>query len=233
MRTVLAFDVYGTLIDTAGVVSGLRKIVGAKAEEFARVWRDKQLEYSFRRGLMQRYQNFAICIRDSLEYTSAYLDAPLTPANTESLLGAYRALPRFDDAKECLSSLPTDDFALYAFSNGAADTVETLLSTAGIRKHFLGVISVDDVRSFKPDPAVYRYFLRQSGADENNAWLISGNAFDVIGAMSAGMRGAWVNRSGNAIFDPWGVEPTITVSSLLEIRERITACYRPSADKPA
>jgi 2-haloacid dehalogenase len=63
----IAFDVYGTLIDTNGVVSRLREWIGSQAEVFSQTWRSKQLEYSFRRGLMRRYENFAVCTRQALE----------------------------------------------------------------------------------------------------------------------------------------------------------------------
>ncbi|MHB1621242.1 MAG: hypothetical protein ACYCTY_14915 [Sulfuricella sp.] len=49
MAIALAFDVYGTLIDTHGVIVALEKHVGNKASEFSRTWREKQLEYSFLR----------------------------------------------------------------------------------------------------------------------------------------------------------------------------------------
>jgi len=224
MKTVLAFDVYGTLIDTAGVVSRLNQLVGSDvAQAFSRTWREKQLEYSFRRGLMRRYENFAICTRDALEFTCACFHTDLSQDNKESLLGAYRALPAFEDAAECLRSLSAQGLALYAFSNGTQDAVETLLTTAGIRDYFLGVVSVDDLKTFKPDPNVYRYFLSRSGADPRNAWLVSGNPFDVIGAISAGMHGAWVKRSSEAIFDPWGIEPTIEIGNLMELGPKISA----------
>ncbi len=71
MVTTLAFDVYGTLIDTNGVIIALEKHVGNKASEFSRTWREKQLEYSFRRGLMQNYENFDICTSNALDYTSS------------------------------------------------------------------------------------------------------------------------------------------------------------------
>ncbi|MBD3610314.1 MAG: HAD-IA family hydrolase, partial [Gammaproteobacteria bacterium] len=69
MSTTIAFDVYGTLIDTHGVKLVLEKHVGEQATAFSNLWRDKQLEYSFRRGLMQNYQNFAVCTRNALDYT--------------------------------------------------------------------------------------------------------------------------------------------------------------------
>lgn len=80
-------------------------------------------------------------------------------------------------------------------------------------------MSCDALESFKPNPDVYHYFMREAG-DSNDAWLISGNPFDVIGAVSAGMKAAWVKRSDRAVFDPWGIEPTVTVDTLSELCEK-------------
>ncbi|TNF97689.1 MAG: haloacid dehalogenase type II [Gammaproteobacteria bacterium] len=222
MPVTLAFDVYGTLIDTHGVVSKLQEIIGDNAREFSYTWREKQLEYSFRRGLMQNYENFAVCTRHALDYTSAYYKVTLTDEQKQELLDRYRTLPAFKDVNDGLTRLKQAGFRLYAFSNGSADAVETLLVTAGIRDFFLDIVSVDDLKSFKPNPAVYSHFLRKSGASGSSAWLISSNPFDVIGAISAGMHAAWVRRSQEAIFDPWGIEPTITVANLGELDEQIT-----------
>lgn len=223
MATTLAFDVYGTLIDTHGVVTALTDLVGEQAGAFSQTWRDKQLEYSFRRGLMQNYETFAVCTRQALEYTCAYYKTPLTEKQRDSLLGIYSVLPAFDDVTECLERLRAANYRLFAFSNGSADALDVLLTSAGIRDFFLGVVSVDDLRSFKPNPGVYSYFLRQAKATGSSAWLISSNPFDVIGAISAGMKSAWVQRSPETIFDPWGIEPTIRVGRLTELVEQIDA----------
>lgn len=83
------------------------------------------------------------------------------------------------------------------------------------------MVSVHDVHSFKPDPAVYWHFLGIAGTEANSAWLVSGNPFDVIGAVSAGMKAVWVRRSPEAVFDPLGMEPTLTVEGLHELDKRI------------
>ena len=224
MAITLAFDVYGTLIDTNGVLTALEVLVGNKAQAFSQTWRDKQLEYSFRRGLMQNYQTFAVCTRQALDYTCAFHKVSFTDEQKAELLGIYRVLPAFNDVKEGLSQLKAAGFRLYAFSNGKADALEMLLNTAGVRDLFLDVVSVDDIKVFKPSPATYGHFLRQAGATGGGAWLISSNPFDVIGAISAGMKAAWVKRSAEAIFDPWGIEPTTIVTSLVELQEQITKC---------
>jgi 2-haloacid dehalogenase len=222
MNITLAFDVYGTLIDTHGVVVALEQHLGAAlAPEFSRTWRDKQREYSFRRGLMQNYENFAVCTSNALDYTCSFHKAPLSQSDRQELLAAYRVLPAFDDVAEGLDRAKQAGFRLFAFSNGSGEAVERLLQHAGIRDRFLGVVSVDEIKSFKPNPGVYSHFLRRAGATGSDAWLISGNPFDVIGAISAGMRGAWVKRSEEALFDPWGIEPTLTVNSLVNLAGQI------------
>ena len=222
MAKTLAFDVYGTLIDTHGVITALQDRVGDQAPAFSQTWRDKQLEYSFRRGLQKDYQTFAVCTRDALEYTCLFYQLTLTAEQKAALLAVYRVLPAFADVVAALGALRTAGHKMYAFSNGSADAVEGLLVSAGIRDYFDGVVSVDDLQTFKPNPAVYDYFLDRSESKTSNAWLISSNPFDVIGAMGVGMKAAWVQRSAAAIFDPWGVEPTAIVSNLGELSALFT-----------
>ncbi len=221
MKTTLAFDVYGTLIDTNGVVAALQKLINNEAEIFSQTWRDKQLEYSFRRSLMQNYENFAVCTSQALDYTCAFHKVSLTNEQKAELLDIYRVLPAFSDVKEGLTRLKTAGFRLYVFSNGKADALEMLFNTAGIRDLFLDIVSVDDIKTFKPSTGTYCHFLRKAQAMGYSAWLISSNPFDVIGAISAGMKSAWLRRSPEEIFDPWGIDPSITVSSLLDLADKI------------
>lgn len=221
MSITIGFDVYGTLIDTHGVVAALREHVGEQAAEFSGLWRAKQLEYSFRRGLMQNYRDFATCTRNALDYTCLYYKTPLSEQERQALMDVYGVLPAFTDVEEGLAQARAAGFRLFAFSNGSADAVEKLLRSANIRDSFLGVVSVDDLKTYKPSPGVYSHFLRSAGAIGADAWLVSSNPFDVIGAVSAGMRAAWVKRSPEAIFDPWEIEPTITVPGLVGLAESI------------
>jgi len=221
LSITLAFDVYGTLIDTHGVTEILEKKVGSQASEFSHVWREKQLEYSFRRGLMQNYENFAVCTSQALDYTCAYFGAPLSRQDRDELLNAYRVLPAFDDVQEALAQARESGLNIFAFSNGSEEAVEMLLTNAGIRSYFFGIVSVDAMKSFKPNPGVYSYFLRKAATHCGNAWLVSSNSFDVIGAISSGMRAVWVRRSPDALLDPWGIEPTITVNNLSNLTEQI------------
>ena len=221
MSITLAFDVYGTLIDVGGLVHELEYVAGENAEGFGSLWREKQLEYSFRRGLMQSYENFSICTRQALDYACLQYQLDLTTKQKAQLLDFYSRLPLFDDVLEGLDSLQEQGVKLYAFSNGSVQAVDNLLSNAGIRDKFLDTISADEIKTFKPNPAVYDHFLKRSNASKAHAWLVSSNPFDVIGAISAGLNGAWIKRSSGQIFDPWGVEPTVTLKSLLDIKDQL------------
>lgn len=217
MTTTLAFDVYGTLIDPFEVSSRLNEYVGDKAARFARIWRDKQIEYLFRRALMRRYENFSTCTRRALDFTDERLRTRLTGNAKDALMATYRVLPAYPGTSDALQQLGAKNCLMYAFSNGQPDDLEHLLENAGLNAHLDGIVSVHDVRSYKPDPAMYRHFLDSTGSEATDTWLVSGNAFDVLGAQAAGWNTAWLKRDPTAIFDPWDVEPTTTVTELGEL----------------
>ncbi|MDR5865527.1 haloacid dehalogenase type II [Halomonas koreensis] len=216
MAMLLAFDVYGTLIDTHGVVAALDEHLAPplEAAEFSRRWRDKQLEYSFRRGLMGDYVDFARCTREALEYTDRALQAGLSEVAKDQLMGAYARLPAFPEVASAVSRLADAGHSCVAFSNGSQEAVTRLLAGAAIRDRFEDIVSVDEIKRFKPDPAVYFHLRRRLDVEPADTWLISSNPFDVLGARHAGLHAAWVRRSPEAPFDPWGLDPDLTVADL-------------------
>lgn len=214
MNKVLGFDVYGTLIDTGAIAQSLHELMGDLAPLFAARWREKQLEYSFRRGLMQNYVDFSRCTEQALDYCCESMAQALTAGQRKLLMTAYGRLPAFDDAAQALSELRDEGHRLYAFSNGAAPAVQALLAQAGLETLVDGVISAEPLRSYKPNPAVYAHFLRCANAELQQAWLISGNSFDVIGARSAGLKAVWLRRDAATPADPWELAPTLTVNTL-------------------
>jgi len=129
----------------------------------------------------------------------------------------YSALPAFSDVNDTLIKLITLDCRIYAFSNGFGDDVKNLLKNAGIEKYFEGIVSVDDIKTFKPSPDVYKHFLNKSCSKTAESWLISGNPFDVIGAGSVGMNSVWVRRNPKQVFDPWEIKPSVTINCLTEL----------------
>jgi 2-haloacid dehalogenase len=217
MPLTFAFDIYGTLIDTTGITQSLSRLVGDQAAHFSSRWRDKQLEYSFRRGLMTDYVDFSVCTRQALEYTATQLMLPIGDADKQALLEAYRHLPAFADTADALNRLNAAGHRLFAFSNGLPDDLESLLTSAGIRHQFIDIVSVHEIRTFKPNPAVYQHFLDRSDTTANDCWLVSSNPFDLLGGMEVGLQTAWIRRSESNHFDPWEKTPHLTLSSLTEL----------------
>ena len=216
MKLNLAFDVYGTLIDTQGVLQQLESLVGSKAQVFSDSWRAKQLEYSFRRGLMQRYEHFSVCTKDALNFTCDLLNIHLTEEQKLQLLKQYSGLPAFNDVALALPKL-AEKYRLIAFSNGESASVWSLLEQAKIADYFSAVVTADEINTFKPDPKIYQHLLNRIDSQAKDTWLISGNPFDVIGAKSCGLHAAWLKRSPTAVFDPWGIEPDIEIGQLGEL----------------
>ncbi|HLJ24621.1 MAG TPA: haloacid dehalogenase type II [Candidatus Acidoferrales bacterium] len=211
---VLAFDVYGTLIDPFRMEEHLRAAFGEKAKEASELWRSKQLEYSFRRALMKKYQNFGACTAQALRFVAAQMGIALSEDAQQALLAQYQRLPAFPDAAAALDEVAAQKFEIVAFSNGTQAAVRASLEHAGILARFQKIVSVDAIRTFKPDPAVYEYLAAEVRAPKNAVWVISSNPFDVIGAKACGLRGAWVQRDPKRIFDPWEFQPDVTVHTL-------------------
>ena len=222
MPVAIAFDVYGTLVDPLEMGERLRPVVGeGVAEPMAKLWREKQLEYTFRRGLMRSYENFDVCTRHALDYAAQAMGTRLSDEDRERLIGEYVSLSPFPDVAPGLGTMKEAGHTLVAFSNGVEATVRALLERSGILPLLDGVVSVDDVSSFKPDPEVYRYLCRKLDRPPSEVWLVSSNPFDVIGGESAGLNVAWVKRSPAALFDPWGIEPDLVVPELQELAVKL------------
>ncbi len=172
-KPTLAFDIYGTLVDPNGMEAHLEPFFGSQATKATQIWRDKQLEYSFRRALMDRYVNFDVCTAQALVHVSELLEVVLSAAEQRELLFRYHSLPAFPDAASALPELEARGYNLVAFSNGTEDAVRSLLDQAGLLERFRAVISVDDVKSFKPDPAVYAYLAERFRPPGSPVWMIS------------------------------------------------------------
>jgi 2-haloacid dehalogenase len=215
----LALDIYGTLIDPHAVTSRLRGLLGDTANVFSQTWRTKQLEFSFRRGLMGDYANFSVVTRDALEYTDAILGAGLSASAKEQLLGDYTRLDAYDDVRPALLALRDSGRRLFAFSNGYPPDLETLLEHAGLLELLHGIVSVDAVESFKPDPRVYAHFCQTAGTTPPETRLVSSNGFDVSGALACDWHATWVRRDPGMTFDGWGAEPESIVRTLEELAD--------------
>ena len=221
MLEALGFDIYGTLVDPPDMDEHLREMVGEGAERFSALWREKQIEYTWRRGLMREYADFGVCTRQALDYAALSFGLELSSDQRERILQEYQNLRPFPDVLPGLERLRSEGHTLVAFSNGVERTARVLLERGGVLDHLEDVVSVDDLGTFKPDPEVYRYLARRLNRPVGETWLVSSNGWDVIGAKSAGLRAAWVRRNPDAVFDPWGIEPDLVVENLEQLAGRL------------
>jgi 2-haloacid dehalogenase len=219
--SVLGFDVYGTLIDPFHMEEHLHAAFGHRAREATGLWRSKQIEYSFRRALMKKYQNFDVCTAQALRFVCRQFGISIEEETIRNLLEKYLQLPAYPDVPGALAELESRGYKLVACSNGTESAVRGLLERAGVLSRFKGIVSVDPLRTFKPDPAVYEQLVAQVHTQKERVWLISSNPFDVIGAKGCGLRTAWVQRDPKRIFDPWEFEPDLVVHGLDELAGKL------------
>jgi 2-haloacid dehalogenase len=170
---------------------------------------------------MRKYVDFNICTAQALDYVCQQFAATFPAANRQALLKCYLALPPFPDTAPALPKLSGRGYSLIAFSNGTESAVRTLLQRAAVLDLFNAIVSVDDVKSFKPDPLVYEYLTARCGAPKESVWLVSSNILDVIGAKSYGLRTAWVQRDRSPILDLPQFSPDLVVTALTELTEAI------------
>jgi 2-haloacid dehalogenase len=206
----VAFDLYGTLAEVASVgraAAGVTEDPGALVD----LWRQKQLEYTWLRSLMGRYQDFWATTGDALDYSLDRLgitvDQP-TRAELQNAWLAVRAYPEVPAALDALAPRP-----LAVLSNGNPEMLEACLATAGIRDRFEHVLSVDEVGVFKPHPSVYELAVKAFGLPAERILFVSSNPWDAAGARTFGLPVAWVNRMG-VPFERLGATADLVVADL-------------------
>lgn len=210
----IGIDIYGTLVDPQEMSVHLQPLIGSLADPVAEVWRTKQLEYSFRRAAMKLYEDFSVCTRQALVYALDSQGAQLSTQDQNELIEKYQQLNPFPDAVAGLRDLKARGHTLCAFSNGLEKNARKLLTSSGLISYFDGILSTDEIKTFKPDPRVYQLLQRKLGRAPAETWLISSNAFDVIGAKAAGLRTGWIKRDPKKVFDHWDILPDMVAVDL-------------------
>jgi len=187
------FDAYGTLFDVAAAAAACRDVLGERAGPLAALWRDKQLQYSWLRGLGGTYVDFWQVTQDSLDFTLETMG--IAPAGVrDRLLGLYRTLDAFPEVPGVLRALRDAGFATAILSNGSPAMLASAVEGNGLGALFDAVISVDEVGVFKPHPSVYRCALDRLGVPAAAVSFQSSNAWDAHAASAFGMRAVWCNR---------------------------------------
>ena len=210
MTKAWVFDAYGTLFDVHSVVAACDGCWPGRGAALSNQWRAKQLEYTWLRSLMGRYEPFSKVTRDALQWTCETMGVPLAPSQLEGLMQAYLELRPFDDVKETLQRLKGKQAIL---SNGSPDMLAPLVRNAGFA--FDAVLSVDGLRVYKPAPQVYQLAVDTLGTPEIT--FISSNCWDALGAKSFGFEVFWINRTGAPV-DRLGFVPDEVLRSLGDLK---------------
>ena len=218
----LAFDMYGTLVDPIRIWKQLEKYIPDDVQRIAEIWRQKQLEFTFRLTAMERYEDFEQVTRKALDYALAVSGHSLETQQKNSLMAQYNDLERFADVEHGLQRLKDAGYTMVVFSNGSPGMLTGIMNAANLNPYFKGFVSVDEVKVYKPSPIVYRHVANSLGRLIDEVRLVSSNPFDVIGAEAAGMQAAWVNRSGG-LFDTLASPPEMIVGTLIELADRLAS----------
>jgi 2-haloacid dehalogenase len=207
------FDAYGTLFDVHSVVEAGRALT-ADPLALSALWRQKQLEYTWLRSLMGRYEDFWTVTEAALRYSVRRLGLTASETQLATLMDAYNRLACFPDVRDGLARLADRPRAI--LSNGAPRMLAAAVASAGLSGALDHVISVDRVRIYKPAPAVYALGPETLGLPAGDLLFVSSNAWDVAGAKAFGYRVAWCNRAG-APEEELGVRADYVVRELREL----------------
>ena len=213
----IAFDAYGTLFDVFSVTALGEELFPGKGDALAQLWRLKQLQYSILRSLMGRHRDFWRLTEDGLVYAARSLALDLTPDKRERLLEAYLTLTAFPDVKPGLEALKRTGVLLAILSNGEPKMLEAAVRSAGIADLFDAVLSVEEVKIFKPSPRVYQLAPAHLGVRPAEVGFVSSNCWDVAGAASAGLETFWIQRRADEPPEELGFAPAHSVRAITDL----------------
>jgi len=207
------FDAYGTLFDVHSVVEAGRALTPDPVA-LSTLWRQKQLEYTWLRSLMGRYEDFWAVTEAALRHSVKRLGLAASDADLARLMNAYHSLACFPEVRAALERLAGRPRAI--LSNGAPRMLAAAVASSGLGDVLEHVISVDRVKIYKPAPAVYALGPATLGVPADELLFVSSNAWDVAGAKAFGYRVAWCNRLG-APEEELGVRADHVVTRLTEL----------------
>ena len=189
------FDAYGTLFDFASAAQSCRDALGDKAAALTALWRDKQLSYTWLRGLQGRHADFWQVTGDALDFSLESLGIADDKLRAR-LMDLYRSLRCFPEVPQMLKDLKRAGFITAILSNGTPDMLADAVRDAQLAGSFEHILSVEQAGVFKPHPDVYRLAVDTLGVPAAQIAFQSSNAWDAHAASAFGMRVVWCNRYG-------------------------------------
>jgi 2-haloacid dehalogenase len=188
----VVFDAYGTLYDIQSVAAVTEEAFPGYGDIVTQIWRIKQLEYTWLRSLMRRYQDFSVVTRDSLAYTLRVLGLAHDEDVFERIMDKYLHLDLYPDATTALAAMR--DRKLAILSNGSPTMLDALVANSGLDRVLDATISIDAGKIFKPAPEAYTLIESVLGVPPAEVLFISSNPWDACGAKAFGLNVAWIER---------------------------------------
>lgn len=219
MPDALVFDAYGTLFDVHSVTRLAESRFPGRGAALSQAWRAKQLEYTWLRSLMGRYDDFNAVTADALDWALESLGLAAKPDARTALMRAYRELSPFPEARAALERLAPGR-TLAILSNGHPDMLDAVIDHNDFRVFFgERVLSVHEAGVFKPDPRVYALATARLERPAQAIGFVSSNGWDAAGAKSFGLWTCWVNRAGAPV-ERLGSPPDAIVADLTALAAR-------------
>jgi 2-haloacid dehalogenase len=191
------FDAYGTLFDVGSAARASQDTLGEKWQPLAELWRAKQLQYTWLRSLAGHHADFWQVTGDALDYalsTFQLEDAGLR----DRLMNLYLALSAYPEVAGTLKCLKAAGMKLAILSNGAPAMLAAAAENSGISSLFDAVLSVEEVKIYKPHPSVYALACERFNVSAASICFVSSNGWDAYSAKAFGLRVLWCNRLGQA-----------------------------------
>ena len=211
------FDAYGTLFDVHSVIEAGRAVT-ADPQALSNLWRQKQLEYTWLRSLMGRYEDFWAVTESGLRFALRRLGITASESQVATLMAAYLSLACFPEVKAALARLQGTPLGI--LSNGSPRMLQAAVASSGLEGMLQHVLSVDAVKTYKPSPKVYELGPRAFGLAAGDMLFVSSNAWDVAGAKAFGYRTCWCNRQ-KAPMEALGLTPDYEVERLDQLPETL------------
>ena len=210
----IIFDAYGTLFDVNSAAEKCKGKIGDKWEGFANYWRTTQLEYTWLRSLMNRHKDFWQVTEDSLDKSMQAFKIDSSMRN--ELLDLYKVLSTFPEVKEVLNKLKEKNYKLAILSNGTPFLLNELVKSNNLDNIFDDIFSIEEVKTYKPDPKVYNIPIKKYQIQKNEVAYLSANTWDVSAGGNYGFNPVWINRNNN-IFDNLDFKPDYEIKNLKDI----------------
>ncbi len=212
------FDVYGTLIDTADVKKKINKVLDSSRGFI--VWYETLLHYL---GVANAttYHDFRDIAIASAELTAKNLGTHYQRGSFEEALELFRHLPLQEGAQQGLSILYDHGIRLGNLTNFPSAIVHDRLERTGLVSYFEITICANEIKKYKPDPAVYAHAIQKTGQPSGEVMMATMHSWDLCGAHHAGMQTALVIPAEEKIYS-LSPEADFRVENIISLARVIT-----------